>query len=49
MNMQNVTKLCVAIVLTLALTLGSGIVAEQIGLTLTPTVYACGNSGGGGC
>jgi len=49
MNTKNITKLFFAVMLTLAITMGSGIITEQTGLSLTPAVYACGNSGGGGC
>lgn len=49
MNTKNIKKLIVAVALTLAVTLGSGIVAEQIGLDVVPSVYAgpCSTSGGG--
>lgn len=47
---KNITKLLFAILLTLFLTIGSGIVANQIGLSITPSAYACTGSGsGGGC
>ena len=48
---KNITKFIVAIALTLAVTFGSGIVAEEIGVSVTPTVHACVSSGtsGGGC
>ncbi len=50
MNTKQMTKLFFVVLLTLAATVGSGILAEQIGLSLTPAVYACSGSGsGGGC
>lgn len=49
MNTKTITKLFFAVVLTLAITMGSGIITEQAGLSPAPAVYACGNSGGGGC
>ena len=44
------TKFTVAVALTLAVTFGIGVVAEEIGLDITHSVYAgnCGTSGGGG-
>ena len=48
MNTKNITKLFFAVALTLAITLGSGIVTDQIGLSITPSVYACQHGGGGG-
>ena len=55
MNTKNITKFVVAVALTLAVTLGSGIAAEQFGYSVTPTAQAgpsfCPQtgSGGGGC
>lgn len=49
---KNITKFVVAVALTLAVTLGSGIAADQIGLDITAPVYAgdtCGAGSGGGC
>lgn len=45
---KNLTKLMIAVALTLAVTLGSGIAAEEMGMSITPVVYACNASGGGG-
>lgn len=51
MNTMNITKLIVAVVITLAITIGSGIVADEMGLSVTPTAHACthGSGGGGEC
>lgn len=49
---KNITKFVVAVALTLAVISGSGVVDEQIGLDITPSVYAgpcTGSGGGGGC
>lgn len=46
---QTIAKFVFAIVFTFALTLGAGIVADQLGLPVTQTAYACGGSNGGGC
>ena len=46
---KNLTKLMIAVALTLAVTLGSGIAAEEMGISITPVVSACGHAGGGGC
>lgn len=46
---KHVAKFIIATVLTVAMTVGMGVVAAQIGLSLTPAVYACGTAGGGGC
>ena len=49
---KNVVKLIVAVALTLAVTVGSGVVAEQVGLSVVPQAHACvdqGSTGGGGC
>lgn len=49
---KKMTKFIVAVALTLAVTLGSGVVAQVIGLDITPSVYAgdnCGTGAGGGC
>ncbi|MEZ4863494.1 MAG: hypothetical protein R3C14_19400 [Caldilineaceae bacterium] len=42
-------QLIFALVLTIAATVGSGVVAEQTGIDVGSTVYACGTAGGGGC
>ncbi|MEM7129818.1 MAG: hypothetical protein AAF702_26025 [Chloroflexota bacterium] len=50
MTTKNLAKFIVAVVLTLSVALGSGIVAEEIGVSVTPSLYACtGHGGGGGC
>ena len=52
MTTNNITKIIVAVALTLAVTFGSGIVEQEIGLDITQSVYAgdnCGTSSGGGC
>ena len=49
MNTKQLTKLFFVALLALFATFGSGIVAQQVGLSLTPAVYACGGTGGGGC
>lgn len=46
---MSVTKLVVAVALTIAVITSSGVVAEQVGLDVTPSVYACGGNNGGGC
>jgi hypothetical protein len=47
---KNLTKVVIAVALTLAVTLGSGVVGEQFGVELVPSVQAgkCSTSGGGG-
>ncbi|MEZ4707276.1 MAG: hypothetical protein R3A44_08725 [Caldilineaceae bacterium] len=42
-------KVLVALVLTVTATVGSGVLAEQVGVDVGAVVYACGHSGGGGC
>ena len=48
---RNMTKFVVAVALTLAITFGSGIVADELGLPTNSHVYACIHTGGsgGGC
>lgn len=49
---QNIAKFVVAIALVVATITSSGIAAEQVGVDITPSVYAggnCGSTGGGGC
>lgn len=48
---QNLIKIVIAVVLTLVVTIGSGIVSEQVGLRGAPGVYAgdCTSGSGGGC
>lgn len=49
--MKNITKVLVAVALTLAVTFGSGVVEHGMGLDVMPSVYAgpCTTGGGGGC
>ncbi|MBV7330649.1 hypothetical protein KFU94_20870 [Chloroflexi bacterium TSY] len=51
MNTKNIIKLFVAVALTLSVTFGSGVVADEIGLNATPSVSAssCSSNSGGGC
>ena len=49
MNTQFLSKTLLAFVLVLSIIFGSGVVAEQTGINLVPTVYACGAGTGGGC
>ena len=49
MTTKNIKKLVVAVALTLAVAIGSGVVSEQAGLAITPSVQACGAQSGGGC
>ena len=42
-------QLIFALVLTVAATVGSGVVAEKMGVDVGAIVYACGQGGGGGC
>ena len=49
MKRQTITKFVLAVVFTLALTFGVGIVGDQIGLSVTQTVHACSSNNGGGC
>lgn len=44
-----IAKIVFAVVFTFALTFGAGIVADQLGVPVTQTVYACVGSNGGGC
>ena len=49
---HNAAKIVIAVALTLAVTVGSGMVGEQVGLDVIPSVYAgdcTGSSSGGGC
>ncbi|MEM7127181.1 MAG: hypothetical protein AAF702_12690 [Chloroflexota bacterium] len=46
---KRLTQLVVAFVLTVAVASGSGVVAEQLGFDVTPTIYACSSQSGGGC
>lgn len=49
MKRQTVKKVVLAIVFTLALTCGLGIVGDQFGFPVTQPAYACNTSNGGGC
>ena len=49
MNTKQLTKLFVVALLALFATVGSGLVAQQVGVSLTPAAHACGAAGGGGC
>jgi hypothetical protein len=49
MSTKCIAKFLIAVALTIATIVGSGVVTEQIGLDSTPTAYACNGSGGGGC
>lgn len=49
MNTKKLTKLLFITLLALFATFGSGILAEQVGLSITPSIYACSSTGGGGC
>ena len=46
-----ITKTVIAVALTLAITIGSTFVGNELGLNLTPTASACviSSSSGGGC
>ncbi|MFZ4656563.1 MAG: hypothetical protein ACOYNY_06110 [Caldilineaceae bacterium] len=46
---KHIAKFVVAVALTIATMIGSGVVAEQIGLEVGAIVYACGTGAGGGC
>lgn len=46
---KHIAKFVVAVALTLATLIGSGVVAEQIGLDVGSVIYACGGNNGGGC
>ncbi len=48
---KNIAKFIVAVALTIATITGSGVVAQQVGLDVVPSVYAgpCSTGGGGGC
>lgn len=51
MTTKNITKIIVAVALTLAVTFGGGVVEQEVGLDVTPSVYAgpCTSASGGGC
>ena len=46
---QRLLKLVVGLALVLTLASASGLVADSLGLSITPQVYACNSGGGGGC
>lgn len=46
---KNIAKFVIAVALTIATIAGSGVVADQVGLDVGQSVYACGSAGGGGC
>ena len=46
---KNITKLFIAIVLTIAVTVGSSVVEEQTGFAYSSSAYACSGGSGGGC
>ena len=48
---KNIAKFVVAIVLTITTITGSGVIAEQMGVEISPSVYAneCSSGAGGGC
>jgi hypothetical protein len=46
---KHIAKFVVAVALTIATIIGSGVVAEQIGLEVGAVAYACGGNSGGGC
>lgn len=50
MMTKRIAQFVVAVALTLATVVGSGVVAEQIGLAVGSVAHAsCGSAGGGGC
>lgn len=49
MSTKQITQLFFISLVALFAIFGSGLVASPIDLPLTPAVYACGNTGGGGC
>lgn len=48
---KNIAKFVVVVALVIATITSAGVVAEQMGGDITPSVYAgdCGSSSGGGC
>ena len=46
-----IAKIIVAVALTIATIAGSGVAGEQMGVDITPSVYAgpCTSGSGGGC
>lgn len=52
MSTKILKKVVIAVALTLAVLLGSGLGDTMLGLSTTPRAYACpgmGSGGGGGC
>lgn len=49
MKRYTMTKVMLAVVFTLALTLGTGLIAEQSGFSTAQPAYACSGHNGGGC
>ncbi|MEM8858453.1 MAG: hypothetical protein AAGD96_09035 [Chloroflexota bacterium] len=50
MNTLKIKKVILIVWMTVAFSLGTGIVGTQLGLETTPAAYACGGAGqGGGC
>lgn len=49
MKRYTMTKVVLAVVFTLALTFGAGLIAEQSGFSTAQPAYACPGSNGGGC
>lgn len=48
MIINTISKLVIAVVLTLAVTFGSGVVGHEIGLPIVQAAHACNGAGGGG-
>jgi hypothetical protein len=48
MNTKFYSKVIVALLLTLLMTMGSGLVAHEMGLAMGSTAHACGHTGSGG-
>ena len=46
---KTIATFVVAVALTVATIVGSGVVAERVGVDVGAAVYACGTSAGGGC
>lgn len=46
---NHISKLVIAVVLTLVTITSASVVGEQVGLDITPNVYAGPCHGGGGC
>jgi len=48
MNKNNISKFVLAVALTLAVTFGTGIAGEHIGIAMAPSAQAACVGGGGG-